>query len=193
MPTTASFYATRVGIVGAGGLGSNLAILLCRMGFSRLVIADYDIVEPSNLNRQVYLYKQVGRPKVEALAQIVLDLLPEIELLTHFQKIDERNIARPFENCGVFVDCTDSAQNKSRIVEAALTVLDCPVVSASGIGGRLTPAKISCSHRFGGRLWVIGDQQSSDCLGVAAPAVIAAASALAEAVYDICRLRQESP
>jgi len=182
-----------VGIVGAGGLGSNLAVILCRLGFTRLVVADFDVVAPSNLNRQIYRCDQVGRPKVESLRHIVLNLLPEIELTIHFERIDGDNIARYLGNCAVVADCTDLAQNKSQIVEAVLTILSCPVVSVSGVGGRLTSDKLRCERKFGDRLWVIGDQRSSDCLGVAAPAVVATAAVMADAVYDICRDQQERP
>ncbi len=191
LPATDRCYASLVGIIGAGGLGSNLAVILCRLGFTRLVVADFDVVEPSNLNRQIYHHEQVGRPKVESLERIVVNLLPEIDLTTHFAKIDGDNVAQYFGNCAVVADCTDLAQNKSQIVEAVLTILSCPVVSVSGIGGRLTPEKLSCERKFGDRLWVIGDQRSSDCIGVAAPAVVATAAAMAEAVYDICRDQQE--
>ena len=193
LPVTDRCYASRIGIVGAGGLGSNLAVILCRLGFTQLIVADFDVVEPSNLNRQIYHYEQVGRPKVDALKQIVVKLLPEIDLTTHLVKIDSDNIAQYFVNCAVVADCTDIAQNKSQIVEAVLTILFCPVVSVSGIGGRLTLDKLRCERKFGDRLWVIGDQQSSDCIGIAAPAVVATAAAMAEAVYDICRDQEERP
>lgn len=193
LPTTDRCYASLIGIVGAGGLGSNLAVILCRLGFTRLVVADFDLVEPSNLNRQIYHYDQVGLPKVEGLERIVASVLPEIDLKTHFIRISRDNIAQYFENCAVVADCTDLAQNKSQIVEAVLTILPCPVVSVSGIGGRLTSDKLQCERKFGDRLWVIGDRRSSDGIGVAAPAVLATAAAMAEVVYDICRDQQERP
>ena len=58
-----------VGIAGAGGLGSNCAMHLVRSGFKRFVIADFDRVEPSNLNRQAFRLDQVGEKKVAALAE----------------------------------------------------------------------------------------------------------------------------
>ena len=56
-----------VGIAGVGGLGSAVAIALARVGIGQLLIADFDVVEPSNLNRQQYFIDQIGLPKVEAL------------------------------------------------------------------------------------------------------------------------------
>lgn len=191
LPSTDRCYASPIGIVGAGGLGSNLSVILCRLGFTRLVVADFDTVEPSNLNRQIYRHEQIGMTKVEALEQVVLNLLPGIDLTTYLERIDSGNIIRYFGNCTVVADCTDLARNKSQIVESVLTMLSCPVVSVSGIGGRLTSDTLNCERKFGSRLYVIGDQQSSDSIGVAAPAVFAAAAAMAEVVYNICRDQQE--
>ena len=56
--------AATVGIAGAGGLGSNCALHLVRSGVGRLVIADFDVVNDSNLNRQFYFRDQIGRKKV---------------------------------------------------------------------------------------------------------------------------------
>ena len=57
-----------IGIAGLGGLGSAVAVALARIGVGRLVLVDFDVVEPSNLNRQQYFVDQVGLPKTEALA-----------------------------------------------------------------------------------------------------------------------------
>ena len=58
----------KVGIAGAGGLGSNVAMLLVRAGMKKLVIADFDIVNESNLNRQFFFRHQLGEKKIDALA-----------------------------------------------------------------------------------------------------------------------------
>ncbi len=57
-----------IGIAGCGGLGSNIAAALVRAGVGRLVIADFDRIELSNVNRQLYLPSQVGKPKAETHA-----------------------------------------------------------------------------------------------------------------------------
>ena len=56
-----------VGVAGAGGLGSNVAMALTRVGIGKLIIADFDVVSESNLNRQFYFRDQLNRKKVEAL------------------------------------------------------------------------------------------------------------------------------
>ena len=67
---------TPIGIAGLGGLGSNVACHLVRSGFSRLILADFDRVEVSNLNRQVYFPDQLGLLKTEALAENLLRIQP---------------------------------------------------------------------------------------------------------------------
>ena len=58
-----------VGIAGLGGLGSNIAVHLARLGVGRLVLVDFDTVEISNLNRQHYTMKDIGIPKTLALLE----------------------------------------------------------------------------------------------------------------------------
>ena len=63
----AKFDAARVAVCGLGGLGSNIAIALARAGVSHLHLIDFDVVEPTNLNRQQYAATQVGIAKAEAM------------------------------------------------------------------------------------------------------------------------------
>ena len=56
-----------IGIAGCGGLGSNCAIALARIGIGKLIIVDFDSIDKSNLNRQYYFIDQIGKPKVDAL------------------------------------------------------------------------------------------------------------------------------
>jgi sulfur carrier protein ThiS adenylyltransferase len=59
----------RIGIAGCGGLGSNCAVALSRVGIGRLILVDFDVVELSNLNRQYYFRDQIGLLKTEALTE----------------------------------------------------------------------------------------------------------------------------
>ena len=56
----------KVGIAGLGGLGSNIAVMLARIGVGHLLLVDFDIIEPSNLNRQSYYVRHLGMPKAIA-------------------------------------------------------------------------------------------------------------------------------
>ena len=124
----------RVGLVGAGGLGSNCAMHLVRSGFSDLVLADPDTVEPSNLNRQHFTLAQVGRPKVLALRDNLLAVNPDASIEAHQKAVDAGGLAELFGGCRVVVEAVDGAATKKLVVEA-LVPTGCLVVSASGIGG----------------------------------------------------------
>ncbi len=70
--------ASVVGIAGLGGLGSAIAIALARIGVGKLILVDFDVVEPSNLNRQQYFTHQIGMPKVEALQKNIAMINPYV-------------------------------------------------------------------------------------------------------------------
>jgi sulfur carrier protein ThiS adenylyltransferase len=74
---------SRVGIAGLGGLGSQVAIALARIGIGTLILADYDVVEPSNLNRQQYLIKQIGMLKVDAMRDTLEEINPYVRVISH--------------------------------------------------------------------------------------------------------------
>jgi sulfur carrier protein ThiS adenylyltransferase len=124
----------RVGLVGAGGLGSNCAMHLVRSGFADLVLADPDTVEPSNLNRQHFTLAQVGRPKVLALRDNLLAVNPDARVEAHQRSVDEAGLAELFGDCRAVVEAVDSAATKKLVVEA-LVPTGRLVVSASGLGG----------------------------------------------------------
>jgi len=72
-----------VGIAGAGGLGSNCAVALARIGIGKLIISDFDIVSKGNLNRQYYFTEQVGMKKVQALKENLSRIHPETQVEIH--------------------------------------------------------------------------------------------------------------
>ncbi len=62
----------KVAIAGLGGLGSNIAVMLARSGIGKLLLVDFDVVDVTNLNRQMYFIPQLGKPKAEALPEIYI-------------------------------------------------------------------------------------------------------------------------
>lgn len=66
------FSNARVAVAGLGGLGSNIAVMLARSGIGHLLLVDFDTVDVTNLNRQMYMIPHLGRPKAEALAGYTL-------------------------------------------------------------------------------------------------------------------------
>ncbi|MDD5226716.1 MAG: sulfur carrier protein ThiS adenylyltransferase ThiF [Candidatus Omnitrophica bacterium] len=130
----AKIEKAKIGIAGAGGLGSNCAACLVRVGFKRLTIADFDVIDATNLDRQFYFEDQVGTKKVEALRTNLLRINPELELQMLPVKLEPANIPEIFRDCDVVVECLDRAEAKSMLV-AALLSSGKLIVSASGLGG----------------------------------------------------------
>jgi sulfur carrier protein ThiS adenylyltransferase len=109
-----------VGIAGCGGLGSNCAIALARVGVGKLVIADFDKVDISNLNRQYFFADQVGQTKVMALKNNIFRIDPGIEVETHEILLDKDNIPVIYCDCDVIVEAFDKAEMKQMILEAVI-------------------------------------------------------------------------
>ncbi|HOK42617.1 MAG TPA: sulfur carrier protein ThiS adenylyltransferase ThiF [Thermoclostridium caenicola] len=124
----------KIGIAGAGGLGSNCAFNLVRSGFRKLKIVDFDFVEPANLNRQFYFIDQLGMPKVVALRQNLLRINPDLELETLQVKIDAGNIMELFGDCDVIVEAFDNIAGKTLLAEKFYSSGKL-VVCASGLAG----------------------------------------------------------
>jgi len=130
----AKIERAKIGIAGAGGLGSNCAACLVRVGFRRFTIADFDGVDAANLDRQFYFEDQVGMKKVEALQTNLLRINPCLELQMFPVELESGNIMEIFRDCDVVVECLDRAEAKSMLVSALLTSGKL-IVSASGLGG----------------------------------------------------------
>jgi sulfur carrier protein ThiS adenylyltransferase len=148
---------TRVGIVGIGGLGSNVAWMLTRAGVGTIVFADHDRVDAGNLERQFYFTDQVGMEKTAALADNLRRISTTVVLEGFQAHIDEDNLGRIFEGVDVLVEAVDSAHDKAMIVAAASEQLPgVPIVAASGIAGYGSPNDIITRHLMGD-VWMVGD------------------------------------
>lgn len=149
----------RVGIAGAGGLGSNCAAALARAGVRALVIADFDLVSRDNLDRQFYFLDQVGLPKVEALAANIARIDPGVVVEAVRARLDADSAAALFAGCDAVVEAFDSAEAKAMLIEAVLSRLPgTPLVTASGIAGYGSLDALRA--RRSGSLFVVGDLES---------------------------------
>jgi sulfur carrier protein ThiS adenylyltransferase len=175
-----------VGIAGAGGLGSNVAVSLARAGVGRLVIADFDKVEPSNLNRQQYFIDQVGERKVEALRENLLLINPYSLYEVHDVRVTRRNAAKIFARVDVLVEAFDRAEAKEMLIETCLTRFPGrPIVAASGLAGYGGNRKVH--SRKMGNLYICGDEESQCPKGVSpmAPRVALVAAMQANLVVEL--------
>ena len=176
-----ALHAARVGIAGAGGLGSNAALMLARSGIGNLLVVDDDVVDASNLNRQQYWPRHVGRPKVEALAELLLELNPAMQVETRRMRMDQHNIATVLPACPIWVEAFDGPDDKTLLVETAL-LGGYRIASASGMGGWGGKAM---GKRYLGNLVLVGDFET-DILEYPplAPRVTEAAALLADAMLE---------
>jgi len=175
-----------VGIAGAGGLGSNVAFALARAGIGRLVIADFDRVQPSNLNRQQYFIDQVGERKVAALRENLLAINTCSLYEVHDVRINSRNAAKIFGPVDVLVAAFDRADAKEMLIETSLARFPGrPIVAASGLAGYGSNRKIHT--RKLGNLYICGDEESQPARGVSpmAPRVALVAALQANLVVEL--------
>ncbi|MGD8538189.1 MAG: sulfur carrier protein ThiS adenylyltransferase ThiF [Candidatus Aminicenantes bacterium] len=176
-----------VGIAGLGGLGSAVSIALARMGVGELVLVDYDVVVPSNLNRQFYFVDQIGMAKTEAMSKIIKNINPYVRLTTHQIELDRSNIPGIFGNVDIVVECLDRAENKAMLMEVVGGSLPgIYLVGASGLAGYGDSNSIK-TWRLGERIFIVGDLQkpAEPGLGLMAPRVGIAASHQANLVVAL--------
>ncbi|MCK8059933.1 MULTISPECIES: sulfur carrier protein ThiS adenylyltransferase ThiF [unclassified Fusibacter] len=169
--------ASTVGIAGVGGLGSNAVLALARMGVGRLVIVDFDVVEPSNLNRQAYFIEHLGLLKVDAMKELVSKVNPYIVVECHHVKVDEKNAVSLFEGCDVVIEAFDDPKSKAMLVSELLTHCKMPIVAGSGMAGTLSSNTIETTRRFD-RLYLVGDlvTGAKEHMGLMAPRVMVASA-----------------
>lgn len=149
-----------VGIAGAGGLGSNCAIALTRTGIGKLVIADFDCVNWSNLNRQYYFNDQIGVKKVIALRKNILRISSSTVVEIHDIKLDPESIKNIYSKCDIIVEAFDDAGMKEMLAETVLTEWpEIPLIMGSGMAG-WGKTNILKERKFGDNLIVCGDEES---------------------------------
>lgn len=108
-------------IAGAGGLGSPAAIYLAAAGIGKIIIADHDSVEASNLNRQVLHWDEnIGDRKIDSAAAKLRKLNPDIDIETSSETISETNIARLISGCDAIVDAMDNLPTRYLLNKAAV-------------------------------------------------------------------------
>jgi len=146
-----------IGIAGLGGLGSNVAVALARLGAGKLIIADFDIVEEGNLTRQQYFIDQIGQPKVNATVENLGRINPDTQIETHRVRLTPQNIPQIFAEADIIAECFDLPDQKQMLVETVLTQMQTPViVSVSGVAGYGNSNAIKTT-RISKRLTLVGD------------------------------------
>ena len=113
--------AAKVLTIGAGGLGSPLGLYLAAAGVGTLGMVDFDVVDESNLHRQVLFGRSsVGRPKIQAATERLRDLNPHIKVVPHEVRLDSSNALELFRDYDVVVDGTDNFPTRYLVNDACV-------------------------------------------------------------------------
>ncbi len=155
-----------VGIAGLGGLGSAVAIALARIGVGKLILVDFDVVEPSNLNRQQYFIHQIGMAKVEALRENLSKINPCVQVETYNEKLDRNNVEKIFKEAEVVVEAFDRADEKAMLINTVSEKMpEKYIVAASGVAGYGENNEIK-TVRFSSKIFIVGDHMTAAQPGV---------------------------
>lgn len=128
--------AGRVAIAGLGGLGSNVAYSLTRIGVGHLHLIDFDVVDITNLNRQQYFMEHLGMPKTDALESLLKKINPYLDIQTDCVRVTEDNIRELFGEWDIVCEAFDDPDAKAMLVNGILEHFpEKKLVSASGMAG----------------------------------------------------------
>jgi len=112
---------SRVLLIGAGGLGSPAAYYLAAAGVGTIGIIDADVVDESNLQRQIlHNTQRIGQYKAESARETIEALNPDVKVITHIERLDEDNVARIIADYDVILDGTDNFPTRYLLNDAAL-------------------------------------------------------------------------
>lgn len=176
-----------IGIAGLGGLGSNIAISLARIGIGKLILVDFDVVEPSNLNRQHYFIKHIGIKKTNAIKDIIKECNPFVQVEIKDIFLNNDNIVETFKDADIIVEAFDNPICKADLVNTVLLQMDNKkLICASGVAGYFSSNSI-ITKKIKDNLYIIGDDvsEAKPGCGLMAPRVNIAANHQANMVLRL--------
>ena len=179
--------SSTVAICGLGGLGSNIATLLARVGIGKLILIDFDKVDITNLHRQCYKACQIDMYKTEALTCNLKEITPYLETEAHTVRMDENNYFQLLQNADIICEAFDNAEEKAKIVNFVLSEMPTKyIIAASGMAG-LDSANLIRTRKVSKRFYLCGDEKSDvkKGLGLMAPRVSVCASHQANMILRI--------
>lgn len=176
-----------VAICGLGGLGSNVALMLARAGVKKLILADFDRVEITNLHRQHYKPEQIGEAKAEALVKNLKEYAPYVEYESHVERITADNIIAIAKEADVICEAFDKPEAKAELVNAVLEKMpEKFLTAASGMAG-FESANLIKTKKISGKFYLCGDFSSdvNDGIGLISSRVMVCAAHEANAIIRI--------
>ncbi len=138
-----------VSIFGIGGVGSYAAEILARTGITNFKLIDYDIIDLTNINRQIHaLDTTVGKSKVEVMKSRILDINPKAKIQTYnlkYQEGLEEKIG--LLDSDYIIDAIDTISSKISLIEYACKN-HIPIISAMGAGNKIDPSKVKINDIY---------------------------------------------
>ena len=130
-------------ILGCGGVGGYVVEALARCGIGTLILVDFDVIDETNINRQIIaLDSTIGRKKVDVLCERVKDINKECNVIKVEQFIDTDNLDCLFEfSIDYLVDACDTVSTKKEVIMRCLQN-EVPFISCMGTGNKLDPSKL---------------------------------------------------
>lgn len=135
---------SKVAVFGIGGVGTYVVEGLVRSGIGSFVLIDDDVIAESNINRQIHATNQtIGQPKVEAMKQRMIEINPNVQVITHktfvlYDNIDELIT----KDLTYAVDALDTVTAKIAIAMKA-DAMNIPLISSMGTGNKLNPMELT--------------------------------------------------
>lgn len=176
-----------VAVAGLGGLGSNIAVALARSGVGHLLLVDFDVVDITNLNRQMYLIPHLGMPKTDALRQILSQINPWLDVQTCQIRVTPENVRELFGYWPIVCEAFDRPDQKAMLTGTLLA--QCPdtvIVSGNGMAGLGNANDIRTQQKMS-RLYICGDGETDSAAGAGlmAPRVAVCAGHQANKVLQL--------
>lgn len=186
----------RVAIAGLGGLGSNVAFALARIGVGmdngHLHLIDFDVVDLTNLNRQQYFLEHVGIHKTEALKSELLRINPYLHIRTDCIRVTAENIPQLFAQDDIVCEAFDVPEAKAVLASGILEHFpDKKLVAASGLAG-YESSNLIHTRQVGSHFYLCGDEVTEPVYGKGLMAPRAALCAAHEANMIVRLLMGES-
>jgi tRNA A37 threonylcarbamoyladenosine dehydratase len=140
---------SHIAVFGIGGVGGTAVLALVRMGVGKISIYDFDIVEETNLNRQVVAdITTIGKNKVDVLESKIQEINPKCTVFKYFKKVTVEDVEK-FEigECDFYIDALDDINVKVALIKRAYFD-NLPLISSMGAGNRFDPTRVLISDIF---------------------------------------------
>ncbi|MDY3119061.1 MAG: sulfur carrier protein ThiS adenylyltransferase ThiF [Peptoniphilus sp.] len=146
-----------VAVLGCGGLGSNVAWILARLGVGKLILYDFDVVEASNLNRQNYGAADIGKEKVSVTAERIKAWLPYVQVEARKRFVDVVELRHLVVEADVVVEAYDGVQSKMEAFDFFQDV-ELPYICTTGVAGPVG----TIERKDFGNIHLVGDFHGED-------------------------------